>query len=148
MYFEYVDADGQPLSIQRKAWNKRLYAHSYTVQGQNRLLKCRSITNQRKSFSFCFNIVLYTPLSGDDIWIKVLPQKRYAVHIDGCDIWNNLRPFLKYLAHPFSNKLRSKEAKGIKSGNLGKQNFFFNINFLLDSILMLLITVNFCLKVA
>ena len=61
-----------------------------------------------------------TPLSGEDIWIKVLPQKRSTVHIYVCDIWNDLRPFLKYLAQPFSSKLRSKEAKGLKSGNLGK----------------------------
>ena len=61
-----------------------------------------------------------TPLSGGDIWIKVLPQKRSTVHIYVCDIWNDLRPFLKYLAQPFSSKLRSKEAKGLKSGNLGK----------------------------
>ena len=60
------------------------------------------------------------PLSGDDIWIKVLPQKRSTVYIYVCDIWNDLRPFLKYLAQPFSSKLRSKEAKGLKSGNLGK----------------------------
>ena len=60
------------------------------------------------------------PLSGEDIWFKVLPQKRSTVHIYVCDIWNDLRPFLKYLAQPFSSKLRSKEAKGLKSGNLGK----------------------------
>ena len=70
-----------------------------------------------------------TPLSGDDIWIKVLPQKRYIMHIDECDIWNDLRPFLNFLVHPFSSKLRSKEAKELKSGNLGKRNFFLNINF-------------------
>ena len=88
-----------------------------------------------------------TPLSGEDIWISVLPQKRYTVHIDGCDIWNDLRPFFKYLVHPFSSKLRSKESKGLKSGNLGKQNFFLNINFLLHSILFLCIMVNFHLQV-
>ena len=88
------------------------------------------------------------PLSGDDIWIKVLPQKRYTVHIDECDIWNDLRPFLKYLVQPFSSKLRSNEAKGLKNGNLGKQNFFLLINFLLDSISSLCTMVNFHLKVA
>ena len=62
-------------------------------------------------------------------------------------IWNDLRPFLKYLAQPFSSKLRSKEAKGLKSGNLGKQNFFLNINFLLDSIVFLCAKVNFHLEV-
>ena len=67
--------------------------------------------------------LLYPPLSGDDIWIKVLPQKRYTVHIDGCDIWNDLRPFLKYLVGPFSNKLRSKEAKRLKSGILENKKF-------------------------
>ena len=92
--------------------------------------------------------ILMSPLSGDDIWIEVLPQKRYTVHIDGCDIWNDLRPFLKYLVGPFSSKLRSKEAKGLKSGNLGKRNFFLNINFLLDSILFLCTMVKFHLKVA
>ena len=66
----------------------------------------------------------WSPLSGDNIWIKVLPQKRYTVHIDGCDIWNDLRPFLNFLVHPFSSKLRSKEAKGLKSGNLGKWKKF------------------------
>ena len=25
-------------------------------------------------------------LSGEDIWIKLLTQKRYTVHIDGCDV--------------------------------------------------------------
>ena len=69
------------------------------------------------------------PLSEEDIWIKVLAQKRCTVHIDECNIWNDLRPFLKYLAQPFSSKLRSKEAKGLKSGNLGKQKFFLHINF-------------------
>ena len=64
------------------------------------------------------------PLSGEDILIKVLTQKRSKVHINGCDIWNDLRPFFKYLAQPYSSKFRSKEAKGLKSGNLGKQNFF------------------------
>ena len=88
-----------------------------------------------------------SPLSGDDIWIKVLPQKRYTVHIDGCDIWNDLRPFLKYLVHPFSSKLRSKEAKGLKSGNLGKQKFFLHINFLLYSFLFLCTMVNVHLQV-
>ena len=39
-----------------------------------------------------------TPLSGQDIWINVLIEKRYAVHVNACDIWNDLRPFLKYLA--------------------------------------------------
>ena len=87
-------------------------------------------------------------LSGEDIWIKVLTQKRYTVHINASDIWNDLRPFLKYLAQPFSSELRSKEVKGLKSGNLGKRNFFLNINFLLDSILILCVTVNFRLKVA
>ena len=28
----------------------------------------------------------YTPLSGEDIWISLLTQKRFTVHIDGCDI--------------------------------------------------------------
>ena len=88
------------------------------------------------------------PLAGDDIWIKVLPQKRYTLHIDGCDVWHDLRPFLKCLVHPFSSKLRSKEAEGLKSGNLGKQNFFLYINFLLDSILFLCTMVKFHLKVA
>jgi len=59
------------------------------------------------------------------------------VHINGGDISNDLRPFLKYLAQPFSSKLRSKEAKGLKS-----------INFLLDSILLLCSMVNFYLNVA
>ena len=68
--------------------------------------------------------VLVTLLSGEAIWINVLPQKTHTVHIDGCDIWNDLRPFLNFLVHPFSSKLRSKEAKGLKSGNLGKRNFF------------------------
>ena len=100
------------------------------------------------SLIFNFELSLHlTPLSGDDIWIKVLPQKRHTVHIDGCDILNDLRPFLKYLVGPFSSKLRSKEAKGLKSGNLGKQNFFLNINFLLYSILFLYIMVNFQLQV-
>ena len=57
------------------------------------------------------------------------------MHVDECDIWNDLRPFLKYLAQPFSSKLRSNEVKGLKSGNLAKQKFLSNINFLLDSIL-------------
>ena len=61
-----------------------------------------------------------SPLSGEDIWIEVLTQKRSIVHINGCDIWIDLRPILKYLAQPFSSKLRSKEAKGLRSGNLGK----------------------------
>ena len=91
---------------------------------------------------------LYAPLFGEDIWIKVLAQEKCTVHIDECNIWNDLRPFLKYLAQPFSSKLRSKEAKGLKSGNLGKRKFFLNINFLLDSILILCVTVNFRLKVA
>ena len=63
------------------------------------------------------------PLSGEDIWINLLTQKKYTVHIDRYDIWNDLRPFLNFLVHPFSSKLRSKEAKGLKSGNLGKQYF-------------------------
>ena len=87
-------------------------------------------------------------LSREAIWINVLTQKRYAVHIDRCDIWNDLRPFLKYFAQPFSRKLRSKEVKWLKSGNLGKENFSFSTNFLLDSILFLCTTVNFLLKVA
>ena len=91
---------------------------------------------------------LLTPLSGEDIWIKVLTQKRSIVHIDVCDIWNDLRPFLKYLAQPFSSKLRSKEAKGLKRGNLGKPNFFLHINFSLDSILFSCTMVKFHLKVA
>ena len=53
-----------------------------------------------------------TPLSGEDIWIKVLAQKICTVHIDECNTWNDLRPFLKYLAQPFSSKLRSEKAKG------------------------------------
>ena len=88
-----------------------------------------------------------SPLSGEDIWIKVLTQKRSIVHMDVCDLWNDLRPFLKYLAQPFSSKLRSKEAKGLKSENLGKQTFFLNIKFLLDSILILCTMVNFHLQV-
>ena len=60
------------------------------------------------------------PLSEEDIWIKVLAQKRCTVHIDECDIWKDLRPLLKYLAQPFLSKLRSKEAKGLKIGNFGK----------------------------
>ena len=88
-----------------------------------------------------------SPLSGEDIWINLLTQKRYTVHIDGCDIWNDLRQFLNFLVHPFSSKLRSKEAKGLKSGNLGKQKFFLNINFLSYSILFLCIMVNFHLQV-
>ena len=76
---------------------------------------------------------MVSPLSGEDIWIKVLTQKRSTVHINGCDIWNDLRPFLKYLAQPFSSKLRSKEAKGLKSGDLGKQNFFLNWPIYLSS---------------
>ena len=87
-------------------------------------------------------------MSGEDIWIKVLPQKKSTVHIYVCGIWNDFRPFLKYLAQPFLSKLRSKEAKGLKSGNLGKQNFFFGINFLFDSILFLCTMVNFHLKAA
>ena len=63
-------------------------------------------------------------LSGDNNWINPLPQKRYTVHIDRCDIWIDLRPFLNFLVQPFSTKLRSMEAKGLKSGNLGKQIFF------------------------
>ena len=70
------------------------------------------------------------------------------MHVDECDIWNDLRPFLKYLAQPFSSKLRSKEAKALKSGNLGKQIFFLYINFLLDLILFLCTMVDFHLKVA
>ena len=58
-----------------------------------------------------------TPLSGEDIWINFLTQKRYTVHIIRFDIGNDLRPFLNFLVHPFSSKLRSKEAKGLKSGN-------------------------------
>ena len=75
------------------------------------------------------SVVHLAPLSGEDIWIKVLPQKRSTVHIYVCDIWNDLTPFLKYLAQPFSSKLRSKEAKGLISGNKGKQHFFLYINF-------------------
>ena len=82
-------------------------------------------------------------LSGEDIWNNLLTQKRYTVHTDGCDIWNDLRPFLNFLVHPFSSKLRSKEAKGLKSGNLGKRNFFLNINFLLHSLLFLCSIVKF-----
>ena len=92
--------------------------------------------------------ILRPPLSGENIWINHLTQKRYTMHIDGCDIWNDLRQFSNFLVHPFSSKVRSKEAKGLKSGNLGKQNFFLNINFLLDSILFLRTMVNFHLKVA
>ena len=58
-------------------------------------------------------------LSGEDIWIYFLTQKRYTVHIDGYDIWNDLRPFLNFLVHPFSSKVRSKEAKG-RVGNIGR----------------------------
>ena len=53
-----------------------------------------------------------TLLSKEDIWINLLTQKRFTVHIDGCDIWNDLGPFLNFLVHPFSSKLRSNEAKG------------------------------------
>ena len=87
-------------------------------------------------------------LSREEIWIKVLTQKRYTVHINAYDIWNDLRPFLKYLVHHLSSKLRSKEAKGLKSGNLVKQKFFSNINFLSYSILFLCTMDNFHLKVA
>ena len=86
-------------------------------------------------------------LSREDIWSKVLSQRRYTMHMKACNIWNDLRPFLKYLIHPFSSKLRSKEAKALKSGNLGKQKFFLNINFLLDSIYFLCAMVNFHLQV-
>ena len=54
---------------------------------------------------------LMTLLSGEDIWINLLTQKRYTVHIDRCDIWIDLRAFLNFLVHLFSSKLRSKEAK-------------------------------------
>ena len=79
--------------------------------------------------------LVYALLSGGDIWINLLAQKRCTVHIDECDVWNDLRPFLKYLVQPFSSKLRSMEAKGLKRGNLGKQNFlkyqlFMRFNFL------------------
>ena len=80
-----------------------------------------------------FLLVTGSLLSGEDIWINLLTQKRYTVHIDGCDIWNDLRPFLNFLVHPFSSKLRSKEAKGLKSGTLGKQNFFLHTNFLVNN---------------
>ena len=46
------------------------------------------------------HIVHLITLSGEGIWIKVLSHKRSTVHIDGCDIWNDLRSFLKYLAQP------------------------------------------------
>ena len=48
----------------------------------------------------------------------------------------------------FLKKIEVKGGHGVKSGNLGKQKIFLNINFLLDSILILCVTVNFCLKVA
>ena len=82
-----------------------------------------------------FIIVPPTSLSGEDIWINVLTQKRYTVHIDGFDVRNDLRSFLNFLAHPFSSKLRAKEAKGLKSGNFGKQKknsqdqLFIRFNF-------------------
>ena len=50
------------------------------------------------------------------------------------DIWNDFRPFLNFLVKPFPSKSSSKEAKGLKSGTLGKRKFFLNMNFLLDSI--------------
>ena len=86
-------------------------------------------------------------MSAKEMWIKVLTKKRSIVHVTGCDIWNDLGPFLNFFVKAFSSKSRSKEAKGLKSGNLGKGNFFININFLPSSILFLCTISNFQLKV-
>ena len=36
------------------------------------------------------------PLSGGDIWIKVVLHQRYTTPVDNCDIWHDLRLFLKF----------------------------------------------------
>ena len=48
----------------------------------------------------------------------------------------------------FLKKIEVKGARCVKSVNIGKQNFFLHINFLLDSILFLCAMVKFHLKVA
>ena len=39
-----------------------------------------------------------TPLSGEDIWIKVVLHQRYTASVDGRDTWRDLRPFLNSLS--------------------------------------------------
>ena len=54
-----------------------------------------SVKNVRFGLN-CINLPHISPLSGGDIWIKVVLHQRYTAPVDGCDIWNDLRLFLKF----------------------------------------------------
>ena len=92
------------------------------------------------------NLIMRHPCLEKTFGLKFSPRKDLQC-ISTCVIYGMIWDhFWNIWLSLFPSKLRSKEAKGLKSGNLGIQ-FFLNINFLLDSILLLCTMVNFDLRV-